>query len=261
MGKLCSRISERRNDDGGEDRFLLPAEEAVFRSCIKNPPFYEGGTEYGLTNAYEAVKRHLPRKKNAPDKIRKDAQLAVIIVTDEAPQELKKGGELLGRNGFLDFNDYRSDSCLLSKSKQADLARFIAPVKQLLRGATDPEAEAMVHLIGGICGNDCNADMAHGYRDLARALGGQVGDVCQKNLRSTLRIIIDNIVAAASPRVLAHTPISSTLAVEAQGVRLQRRRHNGYMYNAATNSLTFHGVDVRPGHEVVVAYRRFNGSN
>ena len=62
------------------------AETAIFESCVRNPPGYEGGSEHGLTNALEAIKRHLPRQANAPDKIRPNANLAIIIATDELPR-------------------------------------------------------------------------------------------------------------------------------------------------------------------------------
>ena len=43
--KFCSRISSNKSDSGGTDRFLLPSEQTIFASCIKNPPGYEGGSE------------------------------------------------------------------------------------------------------------------------------------------------------------------------------------------------------------------------
>ncbi|MCK5796725.1 MAG: hypothetical protein KAI47_06060, partial [Deltaproteobacteria bacterium] len=88
VGHFCSKISTSAHDDGGTDRFLLPSEQAVFTACINNPPGYEGGSEYGLTNAAEAVKKHLPRAQNQPGKIRLGAKIVIIVATDEGPQEL-----------------------------------------------------------------------------------------------------------------------------------------------------------------------------
>jgi len=258
-GKFCSRSSTVKEDDGGEDRFLLPNEQALFSACVWNPPYYEGSQEYGLTAGYSAVKQHLPREASSPKKIREGAKLAVIFVTDETPQELKTDGTFLGQAGFLSFNDYKSSSCSLSAGNSASLATTLKPLSDLLAGVTDPGAEAMVHLIGGACGNSCDAEIAYGYKELAAARGGQTGDVCQKNLGPTLQVILSSIASSASPRPLQHVPISSSLVVEANGLRLPRSMAQGYTYNAAANALTFINVQVVKGTVVGAAYRRFSG--
>ncbi len=255
-GKLCSRAPRSEvADDGGEDRFLTADEQALFSACVENPPYYEGGEEYGLTAIYWAIKRHLPRAKGAvPGKIREGAKLAIVVATDEAPEELKQGGSFEGRAGFLKPAELTSTSCSLTAAHQASLDEMLRPLRELF---AQPAAQATLHVIGGICNNACNAELAVGYRELAAELGGQVGDVCQHNLNATIDVVIDSIAAAASPRVLAHVPVSSTLAVEGNGLALPRSRNKGYLYNAATNSLTFVNVKLVKGDEVVASYRRF----
>ena len=51
VGNFCSTVSTNTSDLGGADRFLLPSEQTIFSACIKNPPGYEGGSEYGMVNA------------------------------------------------------------------------------------------------------------------------------------------------------------------------------------------------------------------
>ena len=256
-GKFCSKVSSDKYDDGGDDRFLKQGEKGAFDSCITNPPYYEGGKEFGISNIYEGILRHLPRKDNDPAKIRPKAHLAVIIATDEAPQELKPGGFFLGKDGFLEYNDYRGSTCALSKEKQAKVDVMIKPVLDLVTGKTKSDGMATVHLLGGLCNNSCKAELPHGYSQLVKATAGQTGDLCQPNLGSTLQLIINSISAVASPRTLKHVPITSTLTVEVQGVALQRSRVNGFMYNPAGSSLTFNKVLINPGHTVVAGYRRF----
>jgi hypothetical protein len=257
-GKLCSRApASEVADDGGEDRFLLPSEQALFSACIENPPYYEGGEEYGLTAIYWAIKRHLPRKANTPGKIREGAKLAIIVATDEAPEEVKKGGSFEGHFGFLNPASLSSSSCPLSAAHQTSLGELLRPLRELL---ADPSTQASLHVIGGTCNNACSAEIGVGYRELAGELGGQVGDVCQQNLNATIDVVIDSIAAAASPRVLAHVPISATLAVEGNGLQLPRSRSKGYLYNAATRSLTFVNVKLQKGDQVVASYQRFSGS-
>ena len=63
--------------------------------------------------------------------------------------------------------------------------------------------------------------------------GGQVGDVCQKNLGKTLQLIINSISGKSSPAVLEYVPMSASLAVAldfAHGddrIRVLRRLENG----------------------------------
>lgn len=253
LGKLCSFGSGASSDDGGEDRFLLPTEQELFTDCVKNPPYYEGGSEHGLTNGYWAVKTHLPRALSSPNRIREGAHLAVIFVTDETSQELKEGGgDFFGQPGFLGYQDYKKMNCELTLDKQAKLQTFIKPLLDLYAAH-----QATVHLIGGGCANLCNAEMSYGYQELVGALGGQMGDVCQYDLNATLQVIINTIAASASPRTLQHVPISSTLTVEANGLSLNRSRTQGWVYNATSNSLTFINVQLSKGAVVVASYRRF----
>ncbi len=256
-GKLCSMAAADREHDGGEDRFLLPHEKDLFTACVLNPPYYEEQQEYGLTNGFWTVKNHLPRATNAPGSIREGAKLAIIFVTDEAAHELKMDGSFAENKGFLSYNNYRSTSCQLSNGHLMAMEEFMEPLEKLFGGEDVAGSRSVVHLIGGTCNNDCNAEIPYGYRELAYSTGGQIGDVCQKDLNATLQVIIDSIIASASPRVLQYIPISSTLEVVANGIQLPRSRSKGYTYSATSNSLTFVNVRVVKGNSVVVSYHRF----
>ena len=267
-GKLCSRAATGKHDDGGQDRFLLPWERSLFTACVKDPPYDfsvtadYGGKEYGLTNARAAVQRSLPRANN-PGRVRPGAELAVLIVTDETSCELKSCGTATKNcawacGGFLetkDFDTHYNKTCALTKDRQLLLDKAIGPYRAFFIGAG-----ATVHLIGGTCRSGCRANLSWGYSGLVHATAGQTGDVCQKNLGSSLQFIINAIAADASPFKFKHTPLSSTLTVEVQTRRLQRSRHHGFRYNAASNSLTFNHVEYKLGHQVVTSYSRFQGS-
>jgi hypothetical protein len=247
LGKLCSKIATSSNDDGGVDRFLAPGEQAIFSSCINNPPCYEGGSEYGLTNMTEAIKKHLPRAVGDPSKIRPEAKLVVIFATDETPQEAKNAG--ITTEGF--------STCTLDPAKLAATMGFIKPELDLVTGITEPEGAAMVHLLGGVCGNTCSAEVGHCYSELAQATGGQIGDICQKDLGNTLQVIIDTIIGAASPVKLTYVPIAASLAVALDGTEVKRGRNNGFDYRSASNSLVFINVKYKKGSEVIASYKRW----
>jgi len=246
IGKFCSKISSSTSDDGGTDRFLLPSEQTTFSSCIKNPPCYEGGSEYGIINAEQAVKKHLPRASNAPDKIRTNATLVIIVATDEFPN---------GLTSAIGSGNYKT--CTLSATQQTTLNTALTKYMDLFTGVTDPEASAMFHVIGGVCNNSCGAQMAHGYKELAQKLGGQTADVCQKNLGNTLQVIIDSITGKASPIILDYVPISLSLAVAMDAIEVKRSRTNGFDYRSATNSLVFINVKYKKGSEVIASYKRW----
>lgn len=256
LGKLCSRVSSDMSDDGGVDRFLSAAEKEIFSGCIQNPPFRVASREYGLAAIYHGVQRHLPRAANRQDKFRPGASIVVIVVTDEAPQELKTSGNYAGKAGFLTSLEYKSSTCSLPADKKSQLDSYLEPWRELL---SDPGVQAKLHLIGGSCPTSCRAEIPYGYRELAHFSGGQTADICQEDLGPTLQVIVDSIAAGASPGRLSARPISSTLEVELDGERLERSSGGraGYSYNAVENALTFFNLEVKLGTRIVASFHRF----
>ena len=268
VGKFCGKQMPAKSqyatteDDGGPDRFLQPNEEAIFKSCVENPPYEEGGSEYGLAHTYEAVARHLPRKAGDPSKIRPEATVVIIVATDEVPQEFKSGTSYKSRSGFLEYSDY--SQCTLTAAKQQKAADYVQAWVNLFTGKDaqfGAEAKAMVHLIGGLCNSTgCDKEkpeMAHGYLDLVKATGGTTADICQKNLGATLQAIIDSVTGAASPAILQYKPISASIAVAMDLNMIPRSRVQGFDYVGASNSLVFVGVSVPKGSQIVASYRRW----
>ncbi len=249
-GKFCSNMSTSKYDSGGQDRFLLPSEQAIFAQCANNPPGYEGGAEYGLLNGKQAVIRHLPRKANDPTKIRPNATLVIIQATDELPN---------GIYGTLGYSHYKT--CQLPQSEQSKVDAWTQSNYISFFQGKDPQygmqAKAIVHLIGGVCNNSCNAHIGHGYNELAKATQGIKADVCQKNLGTSMQIIIDTITGASSPAKLQYVPISASLAVAIDKTKLNRSRLKGFDYSAPINTLVFIGVPFPKGSQVVASYRRW----
>ena len=244
IGRLCSSFSTNSHDVGGTDRFLLPTEQNVFEACVKNPPGYEGGTEHMRLNAVRAVTRHLPRKANDPTRIRPDAKLVIIYVTDEADAK--------SRSAFSGG----VDGCSLNALGEVKVRQNVADDINTFLGKKDPEGQATVHLIGGICGNTCHAELGHGMMEIVKATNGQTGDVCQKDLGKTLQNIIDDIVGSASAAKLEYVPISASLRVTLDNVTLTRSRKIGFDYRRSSNALAFIGVPYGQGSMVVVSYYR-----
>jgi hypothetical protein len=268
LGRFCSRQSANNDDTGGVDRFLKPNEQSVFEACVKNPPYLEESSEYGLANAWKAVTRHLPRAAADPAKIRKDATLVVIIVTDEVSQEMRFGSSWNGHNGFLvseifpwDPSDMKIDQC--TSTKQAQIDAYVKDWIELYTGksaAHGAEAKAIVHLIAGVCKKACGSygpDYPWGYQEIVRATGGQQADICQKDLGATLQLIISSIAGASSPTVLQYVPMSASVAVALNGDKLTRSRTKGFDYAGASNSIVLIGVSFNKGDKLVASYRRW----
>lgn len=253
VGKFCSVASTNPQDDGGPDHFLSPSELSTFSACINNPPGYEGGSEYGLVNAREAVKRHLPRAGNSKAKIRTGAQVVIIVVTDEVPQSFKD-------KNIIYSNQYKT--CTLPSSTQAKVDAELKGYLDLFSGSTDPQAEVdHYHVIGGTCtssGTNCNPDVAHGYRDLAAKLSGNLYDVCASDLGAAVTAIINGIVATGAPNLLIEVPISASVMISLDGVTLKRSKVSGYYHPPLTKQIVFTGA-AKPatGSAVVLSYKKW----
>ena len=249
FGTFCSRVSTNKNDSGGSDRFLLPSEQQIFSSCIKNPPGYTGGHspgEYGMINAKAALTGHLPRAASDPTKFRKNAAIVFIILTDQiaAAVETVAGSK------------YKQ--CALDSTTQSGVNGLLKPYVDLFTGVDDIEAVvSKFFIIGGVCNNSCNAMISHGYIEIMKLLGGQIADVCQKNLSKTMQVFVNSIVAGSMPVKLDYMPISSSLAVTVDGVTLKRSRTGGFDYRSTSNSLVFINVTYKKGSQVFASYKRW----
>ena len=247
--KFCSRISSNKSDSGGVDRFILPSEEAIFTSCIYNPPGYTNGTgpgEHGLFNARDALKGHLPAAPNDQSKFRTGVPIIIVVLTDQIAQYVRVSA------------GSHTNTCTLPASNQAALNKEIQPLVDLFTGVLDPEATISKFLVlGGVCNNTCRAMIAHGYRDLVKIIGGMEADVCQKNLSATMQAFLDTIVASASPFKLNYVPISSSLATSVDGNVVTRSRWTGFDYNINSNTIVFINVKYQKGSVVFSSYKRW----
>ena len=248
QGKFCSVNSADSSHMGGVDRFLLPSELAIFEACVKNPPGYEYGTEYGLAAAEQAVKLHLPRTAADASKIRPGAQVVIITVTDEIDNELSN------------VITTEHNACTLSSSTQAQVDAVVKPHIDYLSGIVDPQARVHAyHVIGGACPAKCTANIAHGYKELVLALGGSLQDVCPTDQGPAIAAIINAIKSSASGFKLPAPPISATLRLSINGQVIPRSLTNGFDYAPLRGEIHFVGATLpQAGDTVRLSYRRWN---
>jgi hypothetical protein len=250
MDDVKNGIFASRQVGGTGDRWLLPTEQAEFEANILDPSGpdpADGGSEHGLTQARNALLRHLPRNNADPQKIREDAALVLIFVTDEKADEVEDAGIL--PEGNVQPN----------AAQQAQIDALVAPfIGELLAN------EVTVHLIaeplpfGPVCSTG-GAEHAYGYYELVAATGGQLGSICQLDLGPTIDALLEDIIGNASPLTLKKIPISASVSVSKSGVPLTRSRQDGFDYRGSTNSIAFFNQIFSPAapSEIVVSYRRW----
>ena len=248
MGMFASRDEAA----GAGERWLLPDEPDLFAAAINDPSgpaSADGGSEHGLTQLQAVLERHLPRDAGDEFNIRPEAKVAVVIMTDEKPQEVKVA-DLLG-----------SGNKEPTSEQHAALMAYLQPYLELLT-----TENIVVHLIAEPLPFETTpcagtgAEHAFGYYELASATGGQLGSICQANLDSTLDVMLDSVVGDASPLELEYVPISASITVMRDGVPVPRSREVGWDYRSASNSVVFYGMaPITPANpaEIVVAYRRW----
>lgn len=244
FGKFCSSVSKDPKASAGVDRFLSPSEQTTFSGCMMNPPGYAQTGERPLQNARQAVAGHLPRAINDALKIRKDASLHVIVVTEHASAAVKSA---------LPCSGGVCPGCPLTAAQQAKVDQAVAADLKYLSGLTDPQAAATLHLIGPTCLSAGGSVLtASGLSSMALALGGQIIDMCQPKMSAELNALARQISGAASRLTPSHTPISASLRVELKGKKLERSQSKGFDYRAGSVVLT--NLAFNKGDQVVFSY-------
>jgi hypothetical protein len=241
------------------DYFLGPADLTAFQACALEPwggGQREGGSEYGITQGYTAIVDHLPRANGMGGRIRPDAQLVIIYVSDERADELEDDSYSPNYPGPCTTEgggDPQIDAGCIQEVIQSTI--------DLLTGFSNPEGVGMAHAIVGPHPGSCPtaSESGRGYTDIVAYMGGQVGSVCQADLGATMQIIIEDIVASSSPVVMQYVPISVSIACSKDGVALARSRVEGFDYRASANTVVFVGQEFDPLHpsEVLVSYERW----
>jgi len=244
------------NTDESGDQWLGPGQDTQFVNCINDPAGAQtasGGSEYGFTQMQDAITVHTPRNATDPHKIRPEAKLVVIFVSDEAAQEFKN-------DSGCPVTDW--DTSQWNASCDALVNQYVSFLQQ-------PEHDAAAHGIlvpGATPTCSSQGDWGRGYEETINQVGGQIGSICQADLTATLSLIIQDIVGSASPVILQHTPISVSLAVAKEDktttpstyVALPRSRVMGFDYRASANTIVFLQQDFsNPPYEVVVSYQRW----
>jgi hypothetical protein len=212
-------------------------------------------SEFSMTMGAAAVDRALPRAAGAADKIRPDASIIVIAVTDEEDEFFKEQLNFLG-GGTL----------TLTPSQQAALETETQPwVDYLLKPDVGATAFGLYWPPGEQCGT--GADVAHAIAEIVNETGGNGGSICQADITNTLGGIADATAGIASGLRLRGAAAPQTIVVNHGSVStgtispVDRSRADGFDYDAIVNRVTFRGPNPpQTNDRVVIPYLRWENS-
>lgn len=242
------------------------------------------GCEFGLESVYSAVERALPRSTNVDSlKLRANATLAVVYISDENAQEVEEGpcynlpAAIGCPTGIPDvWNPDNPNACnfVPNGAQQACVNQITQKyIDQLRREGGisfgqvfDPNprgacTQGQFYCVGSA--QDRN-EPGNGYVEVIGATGGIFYSPCEANPGAgSLQAIVDAVSGAASQFVLTGNPISATLKVGLTRVGsntttvVPRSKQEGFDYDPVSNSIFFRGVTHRPaaGDRITVSYR------
>ena len=232
------------------DRFSTTASD--FSSCISL--MSEFGGEYTLSMGAIAIDRALPRTPDSSSKIRPDAEIVLIVVTDEHEQS------------FEDMLDWMTPD-MHHPSTPAQEAELTAITSRYVTYLTRADIDATVFGIFWVPDEECDtgAEVAIGIHDVVTRTGGTAGSVCLSDITTTLEEIAIAAAGLASTFRLSGRPIALTIKVARaapgeEGVEVPRSRVDGYDFHSAVNRVVFNGPAVpETGDEVTISYQRWVG--
>ncbi|MBK8014932.1 MAG: hypothetical protein IPK13_26745 [Deltaproteobacteria bacterium] len=279
------------------DGFLTPDRMSLFPNYLGK--IEETGCEFGLEAMSNAIRNALPRSAPQvvdPRKLRSDATLAVVYISDEFAQEItvsdecgtvKYGGwattywvpSIYGCDTnvgeyYLSSYDYAPDVCR-EPPNTVCVDQIVAPYIEQI---TDLDGIAFAQIIqpkatptscteyacspGAYVGNE----PGRGYVEVVDATGGTTYSPCNDDPGTALETIVDAVTGISSSYQLKGRPISATLkvgvlrAAAGAGVSIvPRSTKSGFDYDPVANAVFFRGATYRPrgGDKVIVSYRVF----
>ena len=210
-------------------------------------------SEYTATMGIAAVARALPRQAGSDEKIRPDAAVVVMAVTDEEDQYFSSVVSFLPKEN-------------LSAAERMQLEMETTPfVDYLLR----PEIGATLFGLYNVPNSSCStsAQYASAVHDLVTRTGGTGGSICQGDITPSLQAITSATAGIASGLRLRGAPIVPTIEVKHAiimldtEVAMSRSRLDGFDFDGIVNRIAFFGPNSpQTNDRIVVPYFRWKNS-
>ena len=235
----------------------------TFTSCIDSVRTGIAQSEHTMTIGTAAIDLATPRSDSDPSKIRTDAAIVIISVTDEFDDALQT------KMGWRDASYQGDPPHDPSLDPGYDQAAVDAAVQPFVDYFLKQDVGATLFGIYWIPGTSCGtaAEASAGIHTAVSRTGGTAGSVCQADLTATLQQIATASAGIASGLRLRGVPVAPSIVTKvgqvASGniVTLTRSRADGWDYDSTVNRVTFQGPNPpQTGDRVVIAYRRWEGS-
>lgn len=213
------------------------------------------GKERGLEAAEYALSPLMTGTGPNAGFLRSDAFLLVVFVSDE--EDCSDGGALEGKD---------NKACYLEKEKLTPVSNFVLSFRDLKPRAEQVQIGAIVGPADGSCDEAVSGDR---YLELTRYIGGMTGNICAADWSSMLYDLGLNATGVRTQFPLEYGAKDGSLEVfvdvDAEGpepeVALAQDPQNGWTYDAASQTLLFHGDGIPPrGASVRVKYTKVSGS-
>jgi hypothetical protein len=261
---------------------------ATFEANVNAVPASNRGDERGFESLQDILNaRWTDQGRAADEKVRLDAQVVVLFLTDAGEQSCNADGTggcagAGNRPATDDVAGWSAFSAGANNANSWDPSRADEP-PMFLGGILCPDET----IVAGGCSGETDGASANSrqtYYDVIAARNGVTGVLANNtggqlanpdaDIAATIRQIIDIVIGQVSPYPLSNDPIASTIKVAIEGPVIDeancgaglngniiedvpRSRENGFNFNAAGNRVAFFG-DCRPttlGTDVAVSYR------
>jgi len=192
-----------------------------------------------------------PVEDGRDDRIRPDATLVIVFISDEPEQSLDTAADWIPF--FQDWDNKRPGA------QRAFLAGILT-----CDAANNADCNST---------NQVSIDRRNRYRDVINGLNGPIGDLLNlQTIDATIDAIMNSVIGGTSPYEVSRAPISASFKVAMDPSALgtpqgpgcdpndvPRSRSNGFDYDGASNRITFFG-DCRPvndgvAHNIALSYR------
>ncbi len=209
----------------------------------------QGETGSGDERAFQSMEAALNNSLNSSFR-RADAFLAVIILSDEDDFSSTVRLEGVSPDHSYTYTNlkpvsYYEDFLSTFTGSSGALKRFSVSAVTVKDTACLTAHKALAP----------SSVMGTRYIDLANRTGGVLSDICASNFVDGLDQIQQGIIELGSQFYLNRVPQVSTIKVFVDGVAISESTSNGYTYNAAANSIVFHGGSVpRAGANIVINF-------
>ncbi len=197
----------------------------------------------GDERAFQSFQTALSSSLNS-DFRRADAFLAIIIISDEDDFSWNGGGDN-GKN-YSDPNLY---SISYYVNYLNTLTNSTASLKKY--------SVSSINVLDNACltVSDPSASIGLRYAQLVTATSGIQGSLCAPNFSTELDKIQEGILTLASQFYLPRIPVEATIQVIVDNSVIPKGATNGWTYDAAANSIVFHGSALpAQGSVIIVNY-------